>query len=345
MTWTLHPITEFQHFQDQWQRLNLEQMASPLLDKDFVLPLLQQFGRGNEILACYKRNNEIQAMAILTSRGRGIWETFQPSQAPLGIWIHSAGMDLSELLRQLIKMLPGFPLVLGVTQQDPQLLRRPQDDETLRTLDYVQTAKISIQGSFEEFWNARGKNLRQNMRTQRNNLKKKGVITRLHLSTAPDDVAEAIKDYGRLESAGWKAERGTAIHPDNAQGRFYQTMLEAFCLRNAGRIYRYWYNDRLVAMDLCIENDDMIILLKTTYDENLRDGTSPAFLLRQDTLQELFDGGALKAMEFYGGVMDWTLKWTEEIRTLYHVNHYRFAVLPHLHNVMKKPAALTSQMR
>jgi hypothetical protein len=119
-------------------------------------------------------------------------------------------------------------------------------------------------------------------------------------------------------------------------------MLEAFCLRNAGRIYRYFYNDRLVAMDLYIEHGDTIILLKTTYDETLKDGTSPAILLRQETLQDLFDGGALKIMEFYGRVRDWQLKWTEEIRTLYHVNQYRFAFLPHLHKVMKKPAAINS---
>lgn len=47
--------------------------------------------------------------------------------------------------------------------------------------------------------------------------------------TDPAGVAAALADYGALESAGWKAGTGTAIHPDNAQGRFYRRMLEAFC--------------------------------------------------------------------------------------------------------------------
>jgi CelD/BcsL family acetyltransferase involved in cellulose biosynthesis len=343
MNWSIYPIGEFQNHRDEWQRLNLEGVASPLLHQDFVVPLLQEFGSGSEVIACCKREDQTQAMGILTPRGRGAWETFQPSQAPLGMWVQRVGADCSQLLAGLIKKLPGFPLVLGVTQQDPQLFARPQDEANLKTLDYIQTAKVSLEGCFEDYWNARGKNLRQNMKKQRSKLEKEGVATRLQLSTAPEDVAQALSDYGRLESAGWKAQLGTAIHPDNAQGRFYGTMLEAFCRRGAGRIYRYWYNERVVAMNLCIEGDGTLIILKTTYDESIKDGTSPAFLLRQEQMVDLFDEGQLTSIEFYGKVMDWHLKWTEEVRTLYHINHYRFSLLPLLHNIMKKPAAVLNQ--
>jgi CelD/BcsL family acetyltransferase involved in cellulose biosynthesis len=259
------------------------------------------------------------------------------------MWLQRTEADYSQLLAALTRKLPGFPLMLGVTQQDPQLFPRPQDASNLKTLDYIQTARVTLQGSFDDYWNVRGKNLRQNMKKQRNKLEKEGVITRLQLSTAPEDVAQALADYGKLESAGWKAQLGTAIHPENAQGRFYQTMLEAFCRRGAGRIYRYWYNDKIVAMDLCIEGDGTLIILKTTYDESIKDGTSPAFLLRQEQFKELFDEARLRSIEFYGKVMDWHLKWTEEVRTMYHVNHYRFAVLPLLRNAIKRPAAMMNK--
>lgn len=80
---------------------------------------------------------------------------------------------------------------------------------------------------------------------------------RIHVGNAgsdgsePDDIAQAIADYGLLESAGWKAEGGTAIHPDNAQGRFYRAMLENFCRQGRGRVYRYRFDDKVVAVDLC----------------------------------------------------------------------------------------------
>ncbi len=343
MGWKLHPIGEFKNHQDRWQQLNRETVASPLLDEAFILPLLHVFSSGKEVLACYERDDQLQAMSILIPQGPGAWSTFQPSQAPLGAWMHSSDMDLSQLLSELMRKLSGFPLVLGITQQDPDLLSRPQNYGKIKTLDYIQTARISIQGNFEDYWNARGKNLRQNMKKQRNKLERMGVATRLQVSTGAEGVAQAIIDYGRLESAGWKSMGGTAIHPDNAQGQFYRAMLETFCRQGAGRIYRYWYNNQIAAMDLCIEGADSIIVLKTTYDESISDGTSPALLMREEECKQLFDEGRLKKIEFYGKLMEWHTKWSEETRTIYHINNYRWPILSFVRRLMNNSSAAHDQ--
>ena len=343
MSWKLYPISEFESFQNDWQRINLEAAASPLLSLEFVLPLLRIFGSGDEILACYEHEHELQAMAIIRASSRWTWTTFQPSQAPLGAWVQKSDLDWSELLSTLIKQLPNSPLILGITQQDPDLIPRPRNSNVLRTLDYIQTARISIQGNFDDYWNARGKNLRQNMKKQRNKLAKSGITTRLELCTSAADVSHAIIDYGKLESSGWKAKEKTAIHHTNSQGLFYRTMLEKFCNQGKGRIYRYWFNDKIVAMDLCIEGKDNIVILKTTYDEGLGHAVSPAFLMREEECKHLFSENKLKRIEFYGSVMDWHKKWSDEIRTLYHVNNYRWAILPVIHNAIVKTKSLVSQ--
>jgi hypothetical protein len=144
-------------------------------------------------------------------------------------------------------------------------------------------------------------------------------------------VAAAVADYGRLESAGWKAGGGTAVDAANAQGQFYRGMLEGFCRRGAGSIYRYWFNDQLVAMDLCIEDARQIIVLKTTYDETVPGNLSPTLLMREEAVRQLFDAQRFERLEFYGKVMEWHTRWTDEVRTLYHVNHYRWPVLGRLH--------------
>ncbi len=328
MNWKLYPIKEFERHQDDWQKLNREGGATPLLDVAFLQPALDVFGSGNELLAVY--GEEPCAMAILVPKGALGWETFQPSQAPMGAWLQKDGMDLQQLLAKLLKALPGFPVIFGLTQQDPDLVSRPGEKPELKTLDYIDTARITVEGSFDQYWQSRGKNLRHNMKKQRNNLEKLEIETRLELIIEPGRVAEAIADYGRIESASWKAEGGTAIHPDNDQGRFYRTMLEAFCSQGAGRIYRYWYNDKIAAMDLCIEGNGSIIILKTTYDESVSNGTSPAFLMRQDSFRQIFDEGRLKRIEFYGKLMEWHTKWSEEVRTMYHVNCFRWSFLPRL---------------
>lgn len=344
--WTVVPASEFARHAATWQKLNEQAPASALFDLEFVQPLLAEFGNGKELLAICTAQQEVVAMAIMTPHRSGAWATFQPSQAPIGMWMNLPGCDMDSVLDGLMRKLPGFPLVIGITQRDPFLFPRPAAGAAMQTLDYVDTACITLRGSFDEYWTARGKNLRANLKKQRARLIKEGIAARMEILTAPQDIAEALAGYGRLESAGWKAHGGTAIHPDNAQGRFYRSMLEGFCRRGAGTVIRYWFDDKVVAVDLCIEGYGRRIVLKTTYDENVSSHYSPAFLMREASCQQLFAEKKFDTLEFYGKVMEWHLRWTDEVRTLYHINSYRWPFLLRLHTTLRnrpgrQPAPVT----
>jgi CelD/BcsL family acetyltransferase involved in cellulose biosynthesis len=344
MTWTLLPVAEFAAYAERWAQFNAETCASPLLQPEFVQPLITEFSTGKELLALCGSGGTITAMAIMAPRGPGKWDTFQPSQAPIGMWMHRPGTDVAAALAALARSLPGFPLALGLTQRDPALEPRPDDGASIKTVDYIQTARIRIEGSFDEYWSARGKNLRTNLKKQRAKLLKDGITTRLEVLRAPQDVATAIADYGRLESTGWKAGIGTAVSADNTQGRFYQSMLENFCARGAGSILRYWFDDRVVAMNLCIEGYGCVVVLKTAYDESIGSQFSPAFLMREETCQQLFDEQKFATLEFYGRVMEWHLRWTDDIRTMYHLTSYRWPALRQIHTLINNRAALLARL-
>ena len=336
--WKICSAKEFDRFSNVWDELNQATSGSPALTAEFITALLKEFSTSRELLAVGYRGETAQAITVLRRKYIGFWETFQPAQAPLGAWIHRPPYTLASLVPGLLRALPGFAVALGITQQDPELVRRPDNSETSETLDYIETARVTISGSFDEYWAKRGKNLRNNTKKQHNRLAKDGVALHLDTITDPADVAQAIDDYGRLESAGWKAAAGTAIHPDNAQGRFYRALLEAFCRRGAGRIYRYRYGDSIVAVDLCIECRDTLIVLKTTYDESIRD-SSPASLMRHEYFRLIFDEARIKRVEFYGKVMEWHTKWSDEMRVLYHANFYRSAAVlkAHAHFAQPRP--------
>jgi len=338
MNWTLYPAGELAAFADRWRRLHAGSAASPMLDWDFVAPLLAEFGSGRELLACCEDGGQVLAMAVLAPDGRGTWATFQPAQAPLGLWLQSRGQALEPLLRGLVRALPGLPLIVGLTQMDPFLMPRPGDGGSIRTLDYIDTAHVEVNGGFDAYWEARGKNLRNNLKKQRKRLEREGIVARLQVSRAPEEVAAAVADYGRLESTGWKAGCGTAVHAGNAQGRYYRTMLENFCRRGRGSIYRYWFGEQLVAMDLCIEDGHTLIVLKTSYDESVPSSLSPTLLMREEATRTLFDEGRIARIEFYGRVMEWHLRWTEQVRTMYHVNYYRWPGLRRLHALLEARA-------
>ncbi|MFC0250913.1 GNAT family N-acetyltransferase [Massilia consociata] len=345
MKWRTVPAARFAEHAQTWQTLHAATGASALLSPDFVAPLLAEFGTGAELLAYCEHAGAVAAMAIVVPSGRGSWASFQPSQAPLGLWLQRPELPLEALLAGLVRALPGFPLVFGLTQMDPALMPRPADSPSLRTLDYIDTARVTIHGSFEAYWTARGKNLRSNLKKQRARLDKEGVPLRLQLSRDAGDMAQAVADYGRLEGSGWKAGCGTAVDASNAQGRYYRRMLENFCARGAGCVYRYFFGEQLVAMDLCIEDGDSIIVLKTSYDESVPANLSPTLLMREAACRQLFDEGKYTRLEFYGRVMEWHLRWTDEVRTMYHVNYYRWPGLRRLHTMLasRPPARAATQ--
>ena len=329
MSWSLYPINRFAEFARAWDVLAQARPGAPFLESLFVQPALAAFGSGGETLCLLHRDGALCAAAIVHAGPRGMWQTFQPSQLPLGAWISEASVDLASASAELIKRLPGIALGIGLTQLDPLFVRRPGDSGQGRTQDYIATAWVDIDSNFDAYWEARGKNLKQNTRKQRNKLQADAIEPRMDCVTDAADVAQAIADYGSLENAGWKTANGTAIHPDNAQGRFYRAMLENFCRAGRGRIYRYRFGEAVVAMDLCITDGEVIVILKTTYDESYK-SVSPSTLMRHAEFEQLFDEQRFKRIEFYGKVMEWHTRWTDKQRIVYHANTYRHALIQRL---------------
>lgn len=354
MSWELAPASRFAEHLPTWRTLHAG--GSALLAAEFVQALLDAFGDGKEWLAQYRQDGVVTVMTIVRTPRWGIWETFQPSQAPITLWLEQPGAvaphALARVLDQLMAALPGSPLLLGLTQRDPALHPPPPPRARLGMAPYVDTARITLAGTFDDFWLARGKNLRANMKKQRARLAKEGTSARLEVTREPGLMAAAVRDFGRLESAGWKAGIGTAIGGNgaddgaDAQGRFYRNMLAAMAQRGAASVYRYWLGDRLVAMNLCVEDGGDMIILKTTYDETLDAHYTPAFMMLEEIVQQLYAQQRLGGIEFYGKVMDWHRRWSDDVRTLYHVNHYRLAGLAHLHRLHRRwrlpPAAATA---
>ena len=140
-------------------------------------PLLKVFGTGGERLCLLQDNGRLRAAAIMQRGRKAIWQTFQPSQLPLGAWITDGHVDLIAASNSLLRQLPGVTLALGASQVDPRLQQRPEDTPRLRTQDYIATAWVDIDSSFDAYWEARGKNLKQNTRKQRNKLQADGIET------------------------------------------------------------------------------------------------------------------------------------------------------------------------
>lgn len=322
----------------EWNRLNAASLDAPFLAASALTAALEAFGEGGERLLVGRLGDRVAAMFLLAPQGPGRWSTFQPSQVPLGAWVAEPSLHLDALAEDLLDRGLRFAVVVSVTQVDPLASPRRQDRRRTQHGDYIETGWLDVEGRFADYWAARGKNLRQNLRKQRNKLATDGIRTELRLWTAPEDMAPALARYGSLESAGWKATRGTSIHPDNAQGRFYAQLLTDAARRGEARIYEYCFDDRSVAMNLCLLRAGVLTVLKTTYDESIK-LFSPASLLREEELQRFFAEGEIGRVEYYGRLMDWHAKLTDRKRSLHHLTVYRWGFLKRLAERRRAAAA------
>jgi hypothetical protein len=341
MSWRFYnALQSFSFFSNEWDRINRERGNHILLDSRFVGPLVRYFGSEKTLLAIREKIDQ-PAVALVECARPGFWQTFQPSQGPLGaILLGGNGYDPAESIRELIHDLPGYAIGFSVTQQDPDFtcfgnLNRALPTETL---DYIQTPRLTISGTYEAYWRERSKNLSHNLSRQRRRLTEQGSSLELVAHRGCDAVAGAIQEYGLLESNGWKGEEDSAVAADNVQGRFYREMLESFCSGHEAVIYRLRLNGKTVASDLCLERDGTLVILKTAYDESVQ-GLSLGLLLHQEIFQAVFDDGKTQTIEFYGRLRDWHTKWTNEIRTMYHINFYRTAWAQKARQMFRKAAS------
>lgn len=342
LRWTLRPLASLSENAAAWDEINSRAGGLPFLESRFLLPLLRHGDLQNGWLGLAHDGAEPVAAALLQRAGAGRLCTVQPSQLPLGAWLVPNGANAGSIARSLMAYVPGHWLALGITQQDPRCVPRPTDAAHFRTMDYIETGWIDVDKTFETFWEARGKNLRSNLRKQRSKLASDGVNVIFERLTKSSDVAQAIEHFARLEGAGWKADIGTAVNAATAQGRFYAEMMSSFCDAGHGQIWQLRFDEKVVAVDLCIDGGDTLVILKTAYDAQYK-SLSPAFLLKQEAFKQVFDEGRFKRIEFYGRLMDWHTRWTDQSRGLYHVNVFRWRWVPHVRDWARRASSFATR--
>ena len=335
----------------QWDALNDAQGQLPFLASHAIVSALAFLGTGKERLligsqvkgenaeygttgaALDPADGTVVAMLVLAPLSWQRWQIFQPSQLPLGAWVCMPQLPVLALARSVMRGPVNGPLggclTLSFSPLDPLLTRRPPDAPDSETRDYIDTAWVETQADFEHYWQARGKNLRHNLRKQRQRLNTEGITLRLQTLRQPEDMAAAVARYGALESQGWKSQQGTAIHDQNAQGHFYRALLEDASQHSEAVVFQLLFDERVVAMNMGLQRGGTLVVLKTTYDESFSH-YSPAFLLQETVLREFHGTQAIQRLEFFGRVMDWHTKWTQQQRTLYHLTLYRWPWLKQL---------------
>lgn len=312
---------EFSRFSDSWDALNRDLMQNhPMGDVCFVEPLIEYFATDRDFLAVRSEAEGPGSMLLLRSSRFGVVGSFCPSQTEFCPVLVSS----TDALQSLIDQLPYSNLALQLYRQDPDYSLFPGADSTLACdiEEHASTCCVDIEGEFEDYWAARSAKLRKNMGRILRIIDAPDFKWRFVQVESPEEVRKAVERYGDLEVKGWKRTLGTAVHRSNRQGRFYQETMRRFAEKGKAVVYELYFDDCLVSSQLAIGNDNILITLKTTYNENYAE-YSPGKLLDYLMLQSEFEQRKFSRIEFCTNAAHELIRWGTSTRPICDINVYR----------------------
>jgi CelD/BcsL family acetyltransferase involved in cellulose biosynthesis len=159
--------------------------------------------------------------------------------------------------------------ILASRGSAPAILRRFMRPMLASTLDAKQYMEAALSAS-------RRKKLRQHRRR----LAEKGVIESKIISE-PEAVGRALEDFLRIEAAGWKGRKRTALLCNVPDATFTREMVAALAPQGDASIHALTLDGRPVSMQIVLRAGATAFTWKTTYDEALHD-FSPGMLLFED---------------------------------------------------------------
>jgi len=334
--WEIRPAGTFAETSAAWDEFNARTFRLPLLSAAVTGAALRHFGSGDEQLAIASDDRGTAALCVLRMRGTSVLETFQPSQLPVGTWLQRPELDLSELADSLVRQQAGHIVLASLLQLDPMLVPRPKDHGLVRSLPYIATGAIELPPSWHEYLAGRSENLNANLRRRQHKIEREHGPVSLEVQDGEADVGVGIGHYADLESAGWKAERGTALARGNQQWRFYCETMESYCRDKRGRIYVLRFGDQVAAACLAVIADKTAYLLKTTHNEQMR-SVAPGMILRRQFIESLYSREPeVRRIEIYGSLNESQRPWITEVREMYHANAYRGSVIAALHTLSRR---------
>ncbi|MFG6466425.1 GNAT family N-acetyltransferase [Roseateles sp. BYS87W] len=332
----LPPSDGLGRHREAWDRLNQQLMAGhAMLDSQFVEPMLRHFAPPGVQLAIGTRDGQVAAMVVLNAhaRGLGVWATFLPSQAQIGLALIPPDGDVTGLFAQL----PGYASELDLLCNDGRFVdfRSLAGDPPKRSLPHSLTMNVNLRGSFDDYWAQRPRKLIQNMRRYLRRLQNESPINGLRVITTAADMPAAVARYAELEGRGWKGREGTAVQAGTPQGQFYVDVLSRFAARDQALVYELWLGDVLLASRLLLLRGDMAVMLKTAFDEQF-ERFAPGRILLLKTLEDLFSRIPGGVVEFYTNAEADLLAWSTSQRWIHHVSFYRHTGLPVLFAALRR---------
>ncbi len=318
-----------------WEELvSCYHLNNPMLDTMFVKQLIKYFPEKIYVAKAFCNKQQLQAIVLLTVEKAGVWKIYKPSQAQTALAVMSNDAELD--VKQLMTKLPKFCIKINFLALDKR-----EHSPLIKALPNVLITKsatnitVNVHGDFDHYWDNRIKGLKKNMRRYHNRIEKEVGKLLFVVKSSPLEVQKGVDNYGMIESRGWKGKIGTALHPGNKQGEFYRTLLMDYSKQEQSLVFELILDNQVVASRLCLLNQNMLVILKTTYEESFKRFAVGKVLLYY-VIQYIYTHKLSQVIDFYTNANRDQIDWSTEQRDMLNASCYRLDWLNRLAPIIKK---------
>lgn len=294
-------------------------LRGPIQHPAWLDACIEAFGAGEVVKQVAVGDaGEGSARGVLTRR-RGAW--WEPWRLP-GVDELNEPMDLhyestaalEQLARKLVRQ--GTAIKLSRIRADS-----PTIDALRRAVGRWGTVIVRPQATYpyialDSSWATPEDKLSSRRRSDHRRALKRaeelGPVRSQILKPQPHELDELLELALAIEARSWKGEAGTALLRDQRRAAFFRGYTRRACELGILRINLLRIGEQSAAMQIAVEQDGGLWLLKVGYDPEFA-RCSPGNLLIADTIKYAVDTG-LHSYEFLGTSEAWTRVWTETER-------------------------------
>jgi CelD/BcsL family acetyltransferase involved in cellulose biosynthesis len=300
----------------EWDLLADRCRAVPFVRPGWIKAWWRAFGTGALEVVATRRDGRLVALVPLFRRRGSLNSTTNFHSHFFGLLAEDA--DAARALASTVVDSAVRRVAVGFLDSESPDLAELEDagkatHRRVLTRTLARPPYLDIHGTWAEYERGLSRNLRTDVRRCRRRLAEAGRPS-FEMEDGSAGLDELLREGFRLEAAGWKAARGTAILSRPETEQFYRDVASWAAERGWLRLAFLRLDGRAVAFHYGVEHGRTYYPLKGGYDPRYGE-FSPGKLIIHSTLSWAFSTG-LARYEFLGGEAQYKHAWATASREI-----------------------------
>ncbi len=165
---------------------------------------------------------------------------------------------------------------------------------------------LALRGDWSEFWAAQSQRFKKTVRNVVNRIERLGRVSVEELS-ANASADECLRTYASVAARGWKAQLPISLGRNRAIAHFFDVLTAALHANQQLRLWVLRIDDRPIAAEYHVQDDDVVYALRSDFDDHYRDA-SPGAYLNEQIVRTYFER-RLRAYEMGPGDNAYKQRW------------------------------------